>query len=171
MDIGWWGGFAGQKCEERKWSIGHHSVKLSQLNFVYLLGVARKKKDVLSRKNNIKPFKLNCYGSDEIINNLRFEVPKITKNIFQLTSGEMTFTPKGQVFVKNRNNFGNSYVIVVGLKEPSNGFTDSLRCLLLNPPTGVISNGIYAIKYSTQINYKVSGTSSFLVDRFCSKMN
>ena len=121
--------------------------------------------------NNIKPFKLNCYGSDEIINNLRFEVPKITKNIFQLTSGEMTFTPKGQVFVKNRNNFGNSYVIVVGLKEPSNGFTDSLRCLLLNPPTGVISNGIYAIKYSTQINYKVSGTSSFLVDRFCSKMN
>ena len=121
--------------------------------------------------NNINPFTLNCYGSDEIINNLRFEVPKITKNIFQLTSGELTFTPKGQVFVKNKNNFGNSYVIVVGLKEPSNGFTDSLRCLLLNPPTGVISNGIYAIKYSTQINYKASGTSSFLVDRFCSNMN
>ena len=121
--------------------------------------------------NDKTPFKVNCYGSEEIINNLRFEVPKITKNIFQLTSGELTFTPKGQVFVNNRNNFGNSYVIVVGLKEPSNGFTDSLRCLLLNPPTGVISNGIYAIKYPTQINYRVSETSSLLVDSFCSNMN
>lgn len=119
--------------------------------------------------NDIKPFQVNCYGSDEIINNLRFEVPKITKNIFQLTSGELTFTPKGQVFVKNKNNFGNSYVIVVGLKEQSNGFTDSLRCLLLKPPTGVITNGIYAVKYQTQINNNVSANSNFLVDRFCSK--
>ena len=119
--------------------------------------------------NDIKPFQVNCYGSNEIINNLRFEVPKITKNIFQLASGELTFTPKGQVFVKNKNNFGNSYVIVVGLKEQSNGFTDSLRCLLLNPPTGVITNGIYAGKYQTQINNNVSANSKFLVDRFCSK--
>ena len=129
------------------------------------------KSDANGNLNDIKPFQLNCYGSDEIINKLRFEVPKITKNIFQLTSGELTFTPKGQVSVKNRNNFGKSYVIVVGLKEESNGFTDSLRCLLLNPPTAVINNGLYALKYQTKLNYKVSGSVSFLVDRLCSKKN
>jgi len=127
------------------------------------------KSDSNGNTNDKKPFQLNCYGSDEIINNLRFEVPKITKNIFQLASGNITFNPKGQVFVKNRNNLGNSYVLVVGLKEQSNGFTDSLRCLILKPPTGIISNGIYALKYQTKKNYELSGNSSFLVDSLCSK--
>ena len=119
--------------------------------------------------NDIKPFQLDCYGSEEIINNLRFEVPKITRNIFQFVSGDLTFTPKGQVFVNNKTNFGNSYVIVVGLKEQSNGFNDSLRCLIVNPPTGVIDNGIYITKYQTQYDYGVSRYNSFLLDRFCSK--
>ena len=122
-----------------------------------------------SNFNDIKPFQLNCYGSEEIINNLRFEVPKITRNIFQFVSGDLTFTPKGQVYVNNKRNFGNSYVVVVGLKEQSNGFNDSLRCLLVNPPTGVIDNGIYITKYQTQYDYGVSRYNSFLVDRFCSK--
>ena len=117
--------------------------------------------------NDINPFQVNCYGSDEIINKLRFEVPKITKNIFQLVNGELTFTPKGQVYVRNGNNLGNSYLIVVGLKEQTNGFTDSLRCLLVTPPTGVIKNGIYPVKYHTKINYKVSGNSSYLMGRLC----
>jgi len=119
--------------------------------------------------NDIKPFQLDCYGSEETINNLRFEVPKISKNIFQFVSGDLTFTPKGQVFVNNKRNFSDSYVVVVGLKEQSNGFTDSLRCLLVNPPTGVIDNGIYIAKYQTQYNYGISRYNSFLVDRFCSK--
>ena len=122
-----------------------------------------------SISNDIKPFQLECYGSEEIINNLRFEVPKITRNIFQFVSGDLTFTPKGQVYVNNKINFGKSYVIVVGLKEQSNGFNDSLRCLLVNPPTGVIDNGIYITKYQTQYDYGVSRYNSFLVDRFCSK--
>ena len=122
-----------------------------------------------SISNDIKPFQLNCYGSEEIINNLRFEVPKITRNIFQYVSGDLTFTPKGQVYVNNKRNFGNSYVIVVGLKEQSNGFNDSLRCLLVNPPTGVIDNGIYITKYQTQYDYGVSRYNPYLVDRFCSK--
>ena len=122
-----------------------------------------------SISNDIKPFQLDCYGSEEIINNLRFEVPKITRNIFQFVSGDLTFTPKGQVYVNNKRNFGNSYVIVVGLKEQSNGFNDSLRCLLVNPPTGVINNGIYITKYQTKYDYGVSRYNSFLVDRFCSK--
>ena len=122
-----------------------------------------------SISNDIKPFQLDCYGSEEIINNLRFEVPKITRNIFQYVSGDLTFTPKGQVYVNNKGNFGNSYVIVVGLKEKLNGFNDSLRCLLVNPPTGVIDNGIYITKYQTQYDYGVSRYNSFLVDRFCSK--
>tara|TARA_Y100000991_G_scaffold171605_1_gene133366 strand:- start:200 stop:751 length:552 start_codon:yes stop_codon:yes gene_type:complete len=120
-----------------------------------------------SNKNDIAPFQVNCYGSDEIINKLRFEVPKITKNIFQLVSGELTFTPKGQVYVRNGNNLGNSYLIVVGLKERTNGFTDSLRCLLVTPPTGVIKKGIYPVKYQTKLNYKVSGNSSYLMGRLC----
>ena len=119
--------------------------------------------------NDIKPFQLDCFGSEEIINNLRFEVPKITKNIFQFVSGDLTFTPKGQVFVKNKGNFGNSYVIVVGLKEQSNGFSDSFRCLQVNPPTGVIDNGTYIAKYQTKYDFGVSRYNSFLVDRFCSK--
>ena len=122
-----------------------------------------------SNFNEIKPFQLNCYGSEETIDNLRFEVPRITKNIFQFVSGDLTFTPKGQVFVNNKRNFGNSYVVVVGLKEQSNGFSDSLRCLLVNPPTGVIDNGIYMAKYQTQYNYGISSYNSFLVDRFCTK--
>ena len=122
-----------------------------------------------SNFNEIKPFQLNCYGSEETIDNLRFEVPKITKNIFQFVSGDLTFTPKGQVFVNNKRNFGNSYVVVVGLKEESNGFSDSFRCLLVNPPTGVIDNGVYIAKYQTQYNYGISSYNSLLVDRFCSK--
>ena len=122
-----------------------------------------------SISNDIKPFQLDCYGSEEIIYNLRIEVHKITRNIFQFISGDLTFTPKGQVYVNNKRNFGNSYVIVVGLKEQSNGFNDSLRCLLVNPPTGVIDNGIYITKYQTQYDYGVSRYNSFLVDRFCSK--
>lgn len=119
-------------------------------------------------ENDIKPFQLNCYGSEEIISNLRFEVPKISKNIFQFVSGDLTFTPKGQVFVNNKINLGRSYVIVVGIKEKSNGFRDSLRCILVNPPTGIINNGIYKYKYQTSDDLGVSRYFKYLPDRFCS---
>ena len=148
------------KRETRRYGISCDLKTIEIINF---------KSEENSISNDIKPFQLNCYGSEEIINNLRFEVPKITRNIFQFVSGDLTFTPKGQVYVNNKINFGKSYVIVVGLKEQSNGFNDSLRCLLVNPPTGVIDNGIYITKYQTQYDYGVSRYSSFLVDRFCSK--
>ena len=148
------------KRETRRYGISCDLKTIEIINF---------KSEVNSISNDIKPFQLDCYGSDEIINNLRFEVPKITRNIFQFVSGDLTFTPKGQVFVNNKRNFGNSYVIVVGLKEQSNGFNDSLRCLIVNPPTGVIDNGIYITKYQTQYDYGVSRYNSFLLDRFCSK--
>ena len=148
------------KRETRRYGISCDLKTIEIINF---------KSEGNSISNDIKPFQLDCYGSQEIINNLRFEVPKITKNIFQFVSGDLTFTPKGQVFVNNKRNFGNSYVVVVGLKEQSNGFNDSLRCLLVNPPTGVIDNGIYITKYQTQYDYGVSRYNSFLVDRFCSK--
>tara|TARA_Y100001978_G_scaffold188634_1_gene190214 strand:+ start:184 stop:819 length:636 start_codon:yes stop_codon:yes gene_type:complete len=148
------------KRETRRYGISCDLKTIEIINF---------KSEVNSISNDIKPFQLDCYGSDEIINNLRFEVPKITKNIFQFVSGDLTFTPKGQVYVNNKRNFGNSYVLVVGLKEQSNGFNDSLRCLLVNPPIGVIDNGIYITKYKTQYDYGVSRYNSFLVDRFCSK--
>ena len=147
------------KRETRRYGISCDLKTIEIINF---------KSEGNSISNDIKPFQLNCYGSQEIINNLRFEVPKITKNIFQFVSGDLTFTPKGQVYVNNRRNFSNSYVVVVGLKEQSNGFNDSLRCLLVNPPTGVIDNGIYITKYQTKYDYGVS-RYSFLVDRFCSK--
>ena len=83
----------------------------------------------------------------------------------------MTFTPKGQVFVNNKRNFGNSYVVVVGLKEQSNGFNDSLRCLLVNPPTGVIDNGVYITKYQTQYDYGVSRYYSFWLIDFVQRNN
>ena len=148
------------KRETRRYGISCDLKTIEIINF---------KSEENSISNDIKPFQLNCYGSEEIINNLRFEVPKITRNIFQFVSGDLTFTPKGQVYVNNKRNFGNSYVIVVGLKEQSNGFNDSLRCLLVNPPTGVIDNGIYITKYQTQYDYGVSRYHSFLADRFCSK--
>ena len=148
------------KRETRRYGISCDLKTIEIINF---------KSEGNSISNDIKPFQLDCYGSQEIINNLRFEVPKITRNIFQFVSGDLTFTPKGQVYVNNKINFGKSYVIVVGLKEQSNGFNDSLRCLLVNPPTGVIDNGIYITKYQTQYDYGVSRYSSFLVDRFCSK--
>ena len=148
------------KRETRRYGISCDLKTIEIINF---------KSEVNSISNDIKPFQLDCYGSDEIINNLSFEVPKITKNIFQFVSGDLTFTPKGQVYVNNKRNFGNSYVLVVGLKEQSNGFNDSLRCLLVNPPIGVIDNGIYITKYKTQYDYGVSRYNSFLVDRFCSK--
>ena len=148
------------KRETRRYGISCDLKTIEIINF---------KSEENSISNDIKPFQLDCYGSEEIINNLRFEVPKITRNIFQFVSGDLSFTPKGQVYVNNKRNFGNSYVIVVGLKEQSNGFNDSLRCLLVNPPTGVIDNGIYITKYQTQYDYGVSRYHSFLVDRFCSK--
>ena len=148
------------KRETRRYGISCDLKTIEIINF---------KSEDNSISNDIKPFQLNCYGSEEIINNLRFEVPKITRNIFQFVSGDLTFTPKGQVYVNNKRNFGNSYVIVVGLKEQSNGFNDSLRCLLVNPPTGVIDNGIYITKYQTQYDYGVSRYNPFLADRFCSK--
>ena len=135
------------KRETRRYGISCDLKTIEIINF---------KSEENSISNDIKPFQLDCYGSEEIINNLRFEVPKITRNIFQFVSGDLTFTPKGQVYVNNKRNFGNSYVIVVGLKEQSNGFNDSLRCLLVNPPTGVIDNGIYITKYQTQYDYGVS---------------
>ena len=148
------------KRETRRYGISCDLKTIEIINF---------KSEGNSISNDIKPFQLDCYGSEETINNLRFEVPKITKNIFQFVSGDLTFTPKGQVFVNNKRNFSDSYVVVVGLKEQSNGFTDSLRCLLVNPPTGVIDNGVYIAKYQTQYNYGISRYNSFLVDRFCSK--
>ena len=148
------------KRETRRYGISCDLKTIEIINF---------KSEVNSISNDIKPFQLDCYGSEEIINNLRFEVPKITRNIFQFVSGDLTFTPKGQVFVNNKTNFGNSYLIVVGLKEQSNGFNDSLRCLMVNPPTGVMDNGIYITKYQTQYDYGVSRYNSFLFDRFCSK--
>ena len=148
------------KRETRRYGISCDLKTIEIINF---------KSETNSNSNDIKPFQLNCYGSEETINNLRFEVPKITRNIFQFVSGDLTFTPKGQVFVNNKRNFSNSYVVVVGLKEQSNGFNDSLRCLLVNPPTGVIDNGVYITKYQTQSDYGISRYYSFLVDRFCSK--
>ena len=148
------------KRETRRYGISCDLKTIEIINF---------KSETNSNSNDIKPFQLNCYGSEETINNLRFEVPKITRNIFQFVSGDLTYTPKGQVFVNNKRNFGNSYVVVVGLKEQSNGFNDSLRCLLVNPPTGVIDNGVYITKYQTQYDYGISRYNSFLVDRFCSK--
>ena len=148
------------KRETRRYGISCDLKTIEIINF---------KSEANNNSNDIKPFQLNCYGSEETINNLRFEVPKITKNIFQFVSGDLTFTPKGQVFVNNKRNFGNSYVVVVGLKEQSNGFNDSLRCLLVNPPTGVIDNGVYITKYQTQYDYGISRYNSFLIDRFCSK--
>ena len=148
------------KRETRRYGISCDLKTIEIINFI---------SEGNSISNDIKPFQLDCYGSQEIINNLRFEVPKITRNIFQFVSGDLTFTPKGQVYVNNKRNFSNSYVIVVGLKEQSNGFNDSLRCLLVNPPTGVIDNGIYITKYQTKYDYGVSRYNSFLVDRFCSK--
>ena len=148
------------KRETRRYGISCDLKTIEIINF---------KSEGNSISNDIKPFQLNCYGSEETINNLRFEVPKITRNIFQFVSGDLTFTPKGQVFVNNKRNFSNSYVVVVGLKEQSNGFNDSLRCLLVNPPTGVIDNGVYITKYQTQYDYGISRYNSFLVDRFCSK--
>ena len=147
------------KRETRRYGISCDLKTIEIINF---------KSEENSISNDLKPFQLDCYGSEEVINNLRFEVPKITRNIFQFVSGDLTFTPKGQVYVNNRRNFSNSYVVVVGLKEQSNGFNDSLRCLLVNPPTGVIDNGIYITKYQTKYDYGVS-RYSFLVDRFCSK--
>ena len=148
------------KRETRRYGISCDLKTIEIINF---------KSEGNSISNDIKPFQLDCYGSQEIINNLRFEVPKITRNIFQFVSGDLTFTPKGQVYVNNKRNFSNSYVIVVGLKEQSDGFNDSFRCLLVNPPTGVIDNGIYITKYQTQYDYGVSRYNSFLMDRFCSK--
>lgn len=148
------------KRETRRYGISCDLKTIEIINF---------KSEDNSISNDIKPFQLNCYGSEEIINNLRFEVPKITRNIFQFVSGDLTFTPKGQVYVNNKRNFGDSYLIVVGLKEQSNGFNDSLRCLMVNPPTGVIDNGIYITKYQTQYDYGVSRYNPFLADRFCSK--
>ena len=148
------------KRETRRYGISCDLKTIEIINF---------KSEANNNSNDIKPFQLNCYGSEETINNLRFEVPKITKNIFQFVSGDLTFTPKGQVFVNNKRNFGNSYVVVVGLKEQTNGFNDSLRCLLVNPPTGVIDNGVYITKYQTQYDYGISRYNSFLIDRFCSK--
>ena len=148
------------KRETRRYGISCDLKTIEIINF---------KSEENSISNDVKPFQLDCYGSEEVINNLRFEVPKITRNIFQFVSGDLTFTPKGQVYVNNKRNFGNSYVIVVGLKEQSNGFNDSLRCLLVNPPTGVINNGIYITKYQTKYDYGVSRYYSLLVDRFCSK--
>ena len=148
------------KRETRRYGISCDLKTIEIINF---------KSEENSISNDVKPFQLDCYGSEEVINNLRFEVPKITRNIFQFVSGDLTFTPKGQVYVNNKRNFGNSYVIVVGLKEQSNGFNDSLRCLLVNPPTGVIDNGIYITKYQTQYDYGVSRYYSLLADRFCSK--
>ena len=148
------------KRETRRYGISCDLKTIEIINF---------KSEANNNSNDIKPFQLNCYGSEETINNLRFEVPKITKNIFQFVSGDLTFTPKGQVFVNNKRNFGNSYVVVVGLKEQTNGFNDSLRCLLVNPPTGVIDNGVYKTKYQTQYDYGISGYNSFLIDRFCLK--
>ena len=148
------------KRETRRYGISCDLKTIEIINF---------KSEANNNSNDIKPFQLNCYGSEETINNLRFEVPKITKNIFQFVSGDLTFTPKGQVYVNNKRNFSNSYVVVVGLKEQSNGFNDSLRCLLVNPPTGVIDNGLYITKYQTQYDYGISRYNSFLVDRFCSK--
>ena len=148
------------KRETRRYGISCDLKTIEIINF---------KSEENSISNDVKPFQLDCYGSEEVINNLRFEVPKITRNIFQFVSGDLTFTPKGQVYVNNKRNFGNSYVIVVGLKERSNGFNDSLRCLLVNPPTGVIDNGKYITKYQTQYDYGVSRYNQFLVDRLCSK--
>ena len=150
------------KRETRRYSI---SCQLKTVEIKYF------KSEGNGNTNDIKPFKLNCFGSEEIINNLKFEVPKISKNIFQLVSGDLTFTPKGQVFIKNQNKYRDSYVIVVGLKENTNGFTDSLRCLTLNHPNGVIDNGIYDIRYQTQSNKEVSGYGSFLSNIFCIKDN
>jgi len=148
------------KRETRRYGISCDLKTIEIINF---------KSEGNSNLNDIKPFQLDCYGSEETINNLRFEVPKITKNVFQFVSGDLTFTPKGQVFVKNKRNFSDSYVVLVGLKEQSNGFKDSFRCLLVTPPTGVINNGIYIAKYQTQFNFGVSRYNPFLVDRFCSK--
>ena len=148
------------KRETRRYGISCDLKTIEIINF---------KSEENSISNDVKPFQLDCYGSEEVINNLRFEVPKITRNIFQFVSGDLTFTPKGQVYVNNKRNFGNSYVIVVGLKDQSNRCNDSLRCLLVNPPTGVINNGIYITKYQTKYDYGVSRYYSLLVDRFCSK--
>ena len=147
------------KRETRRYNISCELKAIEILDF---------KSEANGNENDIKPFQLNCYGSEEIISNLRFEVPKITKNIFQLVSGDLTFTPKGQVYVNNRLNVGKSYVVVVGLKEKSNGFRDSLRCLFVKPPTGIINNGVYKLKYQTSDDFGVSRYFAFLSDRLCS---
>ncbi len=65
------------KRETRRYGISCDLKTIEIFNF---------KSEENSISNEIKPFQLGCYGFEEIINNLKFEVPKITRNIFQFKS-------------------------------------------------------------------------------------
>ena len=100
---------------------------------------------------------------------MRFKIPKITKRLFQRVSGDLIFTPKGQVFIENLNNNNKLFILAVGMKDSSLGIYDSMKCIKIYQPSGLIINGSYVTKYNTSLSYSVSNYDGTLVDDFCTK--
>ena len=118
---------------------------------------------------SVSPFELTCLGDNNMLSTLRFKTPKISKKLFQKVSGDLIFTPKGQVFIDNKNNSNNSFVLVVGMNDSFLGTNDSMRCIIVNQPSGLIINGSYDLVDNTSRSYQVSKYDNSLVDNYCAK--
>tara|TARA_B100000401_G_C52541706_1_gene594148 strand:+ start:65 stop:703 length:639 start_codon:yes stop_codon:yes gene_type:complete len=118
---------------------------------------------------SITPFQLICSGDNNDLSTLRFKIPKITQRLFQRVSGDLIFTPKGQVFIENLNNNNKLFILAVGMKDSSLGIYDSMKCIKIYQPSGLIINGSYVTKYNTSLSYSVSNYDGTLVDDFCTK--
>ena len=118
---------------------------------------------------SVSPFELSCLGDNNSLSTLSFKTPKISKKLFQKVSGDLIFTPKGQVFIDNKNNSNNSFVLAVGMNDSFLSINDSMRCIIINQPSGLIINGSYNLEYNTSMLYPVSKYDDSLVDNYCAK--
>ena len=125
--------------------------------------------DIDDQVGGIPSFQLTCSGNNDIKSTLKFQVPKISKNLFQKVSGDIIFTPKGQAFIKNLNVNNKSFVLAVGIKDNSSQLSESMRCILINQPSGLINNGTFVSENQSFISQPVSIYDNSLLDTDCSK--
>ena len=76
--------------------------------------------------------------------------PNISKNIFQEISGDLTVTPKGQIFIKNSIANSTSLVFVVGGRN--NSGINNPKCIVFEAPVGIYKVGRYNSSYNFNSN-------------------
>lgn len=96
--------------------------------------------------NSPHGLKVDCKGIKNSSKTTIQKGPILSKHIFQEISGDMTITPKGQLFVANSKANTNKLGFLIGGRN--NSGSKRPKCIFFEQPVGLYQVGVYSFTYN-----------------------